>query len=77
LYTASGRGQVTVYRRRRFPQRYTRAGIELLASVDEAHQTLSGPSSRLKINSLCSALTRVLNGQTFQLSGHMDQEQQT
>src|SRR5208283_1743438 len=45
-YTASGRVQVTVYRRRRFPQRYTRADIELLASVDEAHETLSGPATR-------------------------------
>ena len=45
-YTASGRVQVTVYRRRRFTQRYTRADIELLASVDEAHETLSGPATR-------------------------------
>jgi hypothetical protein len=27
-------------------QRYTRADIELLASVDEAHETLSGPATR-------------------------------
>ena len=46
LYTASGKVQATVYRRRRFPQRYTRADIELLASVDEAHETLSGPATR-------------------------------
>lgn len=45
-YTASGRVQPTVYRRRRFPERYTRADIELLASVDEAHETLSGPATR-------------------------------
>jgi hypothetical protein len=45
-YTANGRVQPTVYRRRRFPQRYTRADIELLASVDEAHETLSGPATR-------------------------------
>jgi hypothetical protein len=45
-YTASGRVQVTVYRRRRFAQLYTRADIELLASVDEAHETLSGPATR-------------------------------
>jgi hypothetical protein len=45
-YTASGRVQVTVYRRRRFTQLYTRADIELLASVDEAHETLSGPATR-------------------------------
>jgi len=46
LYTASGRVQVTVYRRRRFTQLYTRADIELLAAVDEAHETLSGPATR-------------------------------
>ena len=34
------------YRRRRFPTRYTRADVELLASVDEAHETLSGPATR-------------------------------
>ena len=28
------------------PQRYTRADIELLATVDEAHETLSGPATR-------------------------------
>jgi transposase InsO family protein len=45
-YTASGRVQVTIYRRRRFTQLYTRADIELLASVDEAHEMLSGPATR-------------------------------
>ena len=45
-YTASGRVEVTVYRRRRFAELYTRADIELLASVDEAHETLSGPATR-------------------------------
>jgi hypothetical protein len=45
-FAASGRVQVTVYRRRRFTQLYTRADIELLASVDEAHETLSGPATR-------------------------------
>ena len=45
-YTATGLVRPTVYRRRRFPDRYTRADIELLASVDEAHETLSGPATR-------------------------------
>jgi transposase InsO family protein len=45
-YTASGQVQVTAYRRRRFDRRYTHADIELLASVDEAHETLSGPATR-------------------------------
>jgi transposase InsO family protein len=34
------------YRRHCFPQRYTRADIELLATVDEAHDNLSGPATR-------------------------------
>ena len=34
------------YRRRRFPAMYTRGDAELLASVDEAHETLSGPATQ-------------------------------
>ena len=45
-YSASGRVRAATYRRRRFPSRYTRAGIELLAAVDEAHATLSGPATQ-------------------------------
>ncbi len=45
-YAASGQVRPAVYRRRRFPERFTRADIELLASVDEAHETLSGPATR-------------------------------
>lgn len=45
-YLKSGRVPVTVYSRHRFPQRYSRADIELLAAVDEAHETLSGPATR-------------------------------
>ena len=45
-YTATGQVRPTVYRRRCFPERYTRADIELLAVVDEAHETLSGPATR-------------------------------
>jgi hypothetical protein len=36
----------TGYRRHRFPPRYTRADIELLATVDEAHERLSGPATK-------------------------------
>jgi transposase InsO family protein len=35
-----------VYRRHRFTQRYSGADIELLAAVDEAHETLSGPATQ-------------------------------
>jgi transposase InsO family protein len=45
-YRANGEVQLVRYRRHRFPQRYTRADIELLAMVDEAHETLSGPATR-------------------------------
>jgi hypothetical protein len=34
------------YRRHRFPSRYAGADCELLAAVDEAHGTLSGPATR-------------------------------
>ncbi len=34
------------YSRRRFPSVYTRADIGLLAEVDEAHETLSGPATQ-------------------------------
>lgn len=45
-YRANGEIQPAHYRRHRFPQRYTRADIDLLATVDEAHETLSGPATR-------------------------------
>ena len=45
-YTATGQVRPTIYRRRRFPGLYTRGDVELLASVDEAHETLSGPATR-------------------------------
>ncbi|MDQ2944580.1 MAG: integrase, partial [Acidobacteriota bacterium] len=34
------------YRRHRFASRYTPADVELLAEVDEAHQSLSGPATQ-------------------------------
>jgi transposase InsO family protein len=41
------------YRRHRFTQRYTRADIALLAEVDEAHGTLSGPATRKLLERAC------------------------
>src|SRR5277367_4022712 len=35
-----------VYRRHCFTSRYRSADVELLAAVDEAHETLSGPATR-------------------------------
>ena len=34
------------YRRHRFPQRYTREDVDLLATVDAAHERLSGPATK-------------------------------
>ncbi len=45
-YQQSGKVRVTQYQRHRFPRRYTAADVELLAHVDQAHQTLSGPATR-------------------------------
>jgi transposase InsO family protein len=45
-YTASGEVKPKAYRRRRFPKEYTKEDIELLAKVDEAHETLSGPATQ-------------------------------
>ena len=38
--------QVKTYRRNCFASRYRRADIELLAQIDEAHETLSGPATQ-------------------------------
>jgi len=46
LYLRGEEVKPQVYRRRRFPQKYTRADVGLLAEVDEAHQTLSGPATQ-------------------------------
>ena len=39
-------GAVAPYQRRKFPARYTEADVRLLAYVDQAHGTLSGPATR-------------------------------
>src|ERR1039458_4970591 len=45
-YLATGQVRRKTSRRHRFPTRYSRADIELLARVDEAHESLSGPATR-------------------------------
>jgi transposase InsO family protein len=45
-YRDQGTIQEKGYNRRRFPSVYTRADINLLAEVDEAHETLSGPATQ-------------------------------
>jgi hypothetical protein len=46
MYLRGEKVQPKQYRRRRFPQRYTREDAALLASVDEVHDTISGPATR-------------------------------
>jgi transposase InsO family protein len=45
-YHESGMVKERGYRRHRFVRRYRPADIELLAGVDEAHETLSGPATQ-------------------------------
>ena len=45
-YAAKGSVTVAPYQRRKFPAHYTEADIRLLAYVDQAHGTLSGPATR-------------------------------
>ena len=46
LYASGERVEPKPYRRHRFLTTYTREDIELLARVDEAHETLSGPATQ-------------------------------
>jgi len=45
-YCAQGRVAAAVYQRRRFPTRYTKQDVELLAYVDRSHGNLSGPATK-------------------------------
>jgi hypothetical protein len=45
-YKRTGRLKKTEYRRHRFPLKYTPSEIELLASTDELHGWLSGPTTK-------------------------------
>ena len=46
MYLGGEEVKPKAYRRHQFPQRYTREDIELLAEVDTAHETLSGPATQ-------------------------------
>jgi len=61
-FVREGAVQEARYSRHKFPTRYTRGDIELLAAVDEAHDTLSGPATR-----------RILERE-FQEYGHKEYE---
>ena len=45
-YTANGRAKAASYQRRKFPTRYTKADVDLLAYVDRSHGNLSGPAKK-------------------------------
>lgn len=45
-YQTTGMVKQQTYQRNQFPRRYTAADIELLATADEAHETLSGPATQ-------------------------------
>jgi len=45
-YRQAGEVREAPYRRHQFANKYTRGDIELLAALDEAHETLSGPATR-------------------------------
>jgi transposase InsO family protein len=45
--------QPKVYQRRCFPHRYSREDIALLATVDEAHETMSGPATQKILQRAC------------------------
>jgi transposase InsO family protein len=46
MYLKGEEVKAAVYRRRRFPAKYTMADVELLAMVDALHDTLSGPATQ-------------------------------
>src|SRR5260370_17501453 len=53
VYLRGDEGKPQPYRRRRFPRRYTREDMALLAGVDEAHETLSGPATKKLLQRAC------------------------
>jgi len=56
------------YRRRRFPRRYTGEDIRLLASLDEAHETLSGPATKKLLQRACYNFNDARYGSLAQIS---------
>lgn len=61
-FREAGEVRATTYRRHSFTPRFNRADLELLAGVDEAHETLSGPATK-----------RILERE-FQEFGHSEYE---
>jgi transposase InsO family protein len=53
VYTGGEEVKAKPYRRHRFARRYSREDIEMLAAVDEAHETMSGPATRKILYRAC------------------------
>jgi transposase InsO family protein len=74
-YQQGGEVKPRAYRRHRFANRYTRADIEVLAAVDEAHETLSGPATQKILqrawheyhDAQCERLARLSVAQLYRL----------
>jgi hypothetical protein len=52
-YVESGRVRAAPYQRRKFPSRYTKRDVELLAYVDKSHGNLSGPATKRILEREC------------------------
>jgi transposase InsO family protein len=53
MYLRGEEVKLQTYRRRRFTKIYRREDIALLAGIDEAHQTLSGPATKKLLQRAC------------------------
>ena len=53
IYLEGNPVQLKAYRRRRFPERYSREDIVLLAALDDAHETISGPATQKLLQRAC------------------------
>src|ERR1700683_2364944 len=74
-YQQGGEVKPRVYQRHRFENCYTRADVEALAVVDEAHETLSGPATQKILqrawyefhDAQCERLARLSVAQLYRL----------
>jgi transposase InsO family protein len=53
IYVGGEEVKPKLYRRYRFPRRYTREDVDLLATVDTFHETLSGPATQKILQRAC------------------------
>ena len=53
MYLAGDPVQLKAYRRKRFPERYSREDIVLLAALDDAHESISRPATQKLLQRAC------------------------